>query len=107
MSNCTKSTRAVLEVSILGRNKRVGFGANIIATVPCDTVNVGLSGHPFERFCQEADSVSCVYLVHGEYEVQEDFAKRLAQKGYEHVMIPDMHMVCGLNEVTTPEALGD
>ncbi len=57
--------------------------------------------------CQEADSVSCVYLVHGEYEVQEDFAKRLAQKGYEHVMIPDMHMVCGLNEVIAPETLED
>ncbi len=54
--------------------------------------------------CQEISSVSCVYLVHGEYGVQQDFMKKLLQKGYEHVLIPDMHAVCGLNEMKTTEA---
>ncbi len=49
--------------------------------------------------CQEADTVSAVYLVHGEYDVQQDFKKKLMLKGYEQVLIPDLHSVCGLNEV--------
>ena len=47
---------------------------------------------------QEADSISCVYLVHGEYEVQQDFRQKLLQKGYGHVVIPEMHAVYGLHE---------
>ncbi len=50
--------------------------------------------------CQEITSVSTVFLVHGEYEVQQEFQKKLLLKGYEHVVIPEMHAVCGLNEVT-------
>ncbi len=49
--------------------------------------------------CQEAASVSCIYLVHGENEVQQDFKKKLMLKGYEQVIVPDLHTVCGLNEV--------
>ena len=48
--------------------------------------------------CQEIDSVSCVYLVHGEYGVQQDFSKKLMQKGYGHIAIPEMHTVYGLHE---------
>ena len=54
--------------------------------------------------CQEKESVSCVYLVHGEYSVQQDFAAKLKLKGYEHVIVPDMHTVCGLNEVVATSA---
>lgn len=54
--------------------------------------------------CQEISSVSTVFLVHGEYSVQQDFMKRLLQKGYEYVLIPDMHTVCGLNEAKAVEA---
>ncbi len=54
--------------------------------------------------CQEISSVSGIYLVHGEYGVQQDFMKKLLHKGYEHVLIPDMHAVCGLNEMKTTEA---
>ena len=50
--------------------------------------------------CQAAASVSTVYLVHGEYEVQQEFQKKLLVKGYQHVVIPEMHAVYGLNEVT-------
>ncbi len=53
---------------------------------------------------QEISSVSGTYIVHGEYGVQQDFMKKLLQKGYEHVLVPDMHTVCGLNETKTTEA---
>lgn len=51
--------------------------------------------------CQDASLVKTIYLVHGEYAVQQDFEKKLNLKGFEHVIIPDMHEVCGLNELIT------
>lgn len=41
--------------------------------------------------CQNPRMVQTLFLVHGEYEVQMDFAERLKRKGYADVMIPDMH----------------
>lgn len=38
--------------------------------------------------CQEPDKVRKVFLVHGEYKVQQDFAERLKLKGYRQVAIP-------------------
>ena len=54
--------------------------------------------------CQETGSVSTVYLVHGEFKVQEDFQKKLTQKGYSHVLIPEQHAVYGLHETAGAEA---
>ncbi len=41
--------------------------------------------------CQEASKVKKVFLVHGEYNVQEDFKAKLVVKGFANVDIPDMH----------------
>jgi metallo-beta-lactamase family protein len=41
--------------------------------------------------CQHADQVKQLFLVHGEYDVQQDFAKRLERKGFKDVQIPDLH----------------
>ncbi len=41
--------------------------------------------------CQEAKAVKTVFLVHGEYAVQQHFRERLLQAGFEHVLIPDRH----------------
>ncbi len=41
--------------------------------------------------CQNHDQVKKLFLVHGEYEVQQDFAKRLERKGFKDVEIPDLH----------------
>ncbi|TDH26053.1 MBL fold metallo-hydrolase [Segetibacter sp. 3557_3] len=41
--------------------------------------------------CQEAEKVKNVFLVHGEYDVQKDFAERLQRRGYENVTIPALH----------------
>jgi metallo-beta-lactamase family protein len=41
--------------------------------------------------CQDAEQIKAVYLVHGEYEVQNDFRERLLRKNFATVLIPDMH----------------
>lgn len=41
--------------------------------------------------CQNAASVKTLFLVHGEYEVQQEFAIRLRRKNFNSVQIPDMH----------------
>jgi metallo-beta-lactamase family protein len=41
--------------------------------------------------CQDAAQLKKVFLVHGEYEVQQSFAKRLETKGYASIEIPEQH----------------
>ena len=41
--------------------------------------------------CQDALKVKNLFLVHGEYNVQEQFAQRLLTKGYGNVSIPEQH----------------
>ncbi len=40
---------------------------------------------------QDASKVKKVFVVHGEYEVQQDFRQKLMAKGFQHVEIPRMH----------------
>lgn len=46
--------------------------------------------------CQEIRAVQKLFLVHGEYEVQQDFRERLLRKGYTDVQIPARHEEVGL-----------
>lgn len=41
--------------------------------------------------CQDSEKVSGIFLVHGEYEVQQAFVSRLEVKGYRNVEIPTQH----------------
>jgi metallo-beta-lactamase family protein len=41
--------------------------------------------------CQDPANVTQLFLVHGEYEVQQSFATRLKEKGFKHVAIPEYH----------------
>ncbi|SJZ39706.1 MBL fold metallo-hydrolase RNA specificity domain-containing protein [Sediminibacterium ginsengisoli] len=41
--------------------------------------------------CQLPGEVKTLFLVHGEYDVQQDFASRLRRKGFKEVVIPAMH----------------
>lgn len=41
--------------------------------------------------CQDIKQVSKLFLVHGEYEVQQAFKQRLMNKGFADVDIPEMH----------------
>lgn len=46
--------------------------------------------------CQDQRQVRKIFLVHGEYQVQQDFQQRLIKKGYRDVEIPSQHYEIGL-----------
>ena len=41
--------------------------------------------------CQDPAKIKQLFLVHGEYEVQQHFSKTLQEKGFKHVAIPYQH----------------
>jgi len=41
--------------------------------------------------CQAPALVKTLFVVHGEYDVQQEFADRLRHKGYNNVVIPELH----------------
>lgn len=43
--------------------------------------------------CQQPDEVKQLFLVHGEYEVQQHFAHRLREKGFKNIAIPQFRQV--------------
>jgi len=46
--------------------------------------------------CQDPRQVKKLFLVHGEYEVQQEFQRRLIRKGFQDVEIPPQHYETGL-----------
>jgi len=46
--------------------------------------------------CQDMKQVKKLFLVHGEYEVQQAFQQRLIKKGFADVEIPEQHYEVGL-----------
>ena len=46
--------------------------------------------------CQDPKQVKTLFLVHGEYEVQQQFQQRLYKKGFADITIPEMHSEVGL-----------
>lgn len=46
--------------------------------------------------CQDPKQVRKLFLVHGEYDVQQDFKARLVKKGFADVEIPEQHYEIGL-----------
>jgi metallo-beta-lactamase family protein len=46
--------------------------------------------------CQNPAEVKTLFVVHGEYEVQQEFARRLQKKGFRDVQIPKFHETYGL-----------
>jgi metallo-beta-lactamase family protein len=45
---------------------------------------------------QDPNKVKKLFLVHGEYNVQEDFRNRLIRKGFQDVEIPELHYEIGI-----------
>ena len=41
--------------------------------------------------CQDPAQVKTLFLVHGEYDVQQEFAERLRKKNFKEVVIPERH----------------
>jgi metallo-beta-lactamase family protein len=46
--------------------------------------------------CQDPKLVKKLFIVHGEYKVQQDFQQRLIKKGFRDVEIPEIHYEVGL-----------
>jgi metallo-beta-lactamase family protein len=46
--------------------------------------------------CQDPAQVKRLFLVHGEYEVQQAFKERLLRKGFNDIEIPELHAEVGL-----------
>jgi metallo-beta-lactamase family protein len=46
--------------------------------------------------CQDTAQVKRLFLVHGEYDVQQAFRERLLHKGFSDVEIPELHAEIGL-----------
>ncbi|HEY4111925.1 MBL fold metallo-hydrolase [Puia sp.] len=46
--------------------------------------------------CQDPRQVKTVFIVHGEYEVQQAFQARLQKKGFADVRVPELHSEHGL-----------
>jgi metallo-beta-lactamase family protein len=46
--------------------------------------------------CQDNRQVKKIFLVHGEYEVQQNFKQRLIKKGFLEIDIPEQHFETGL-----------
>jgi metallo-beta-lactamase family protein len=46
--------------------------------------------------CQDPQQVKRLFLVHGEYPVQQQFRQRLIKKGFTDVEIPELHYEIGL-----------
>ena len=46
--------------------------------------------------CQDPRQVKRLFLVHGEYDVQQDFKTRLLKKGFLDIEIPELHFETGL-----------
>lgn len=40
---------------------------------------------------QNKSKLKTIFLVHGEYDVQQEFAERLRGKGYKNIVIPERH----------------
>ena len=43
--------------------------------------------------CQNPSSVKQVFIVHGEYDVQQDFQNSLLKKGFKDVQVPSLHQM--------------
>lgn len=49
--------------------------------------------------CQDPKQVRKLFLVHGEYEVQQHFRERLLRKGFTDIEIPYQHQTIGLGDL--------
>jgi metallo-beta-lactamase family protein len=77
------------------------FGKEFVVKAEIDEIT-SLSAHgDYEDMsqwlsCQDPQQVKKVFLVHGEYEVQQNFKERLLRKGFYEVEIPAQHEVFGI-----------
>ncbi|MCW3106933.1 MAG: metallo-beta-lactamase [Segetibacter sp.] len=91
---CTSSS---LGGQLLNGAKKVeifGDSCNVLAEVgQIKSLSAHGDQDDLARFigCQDGNKVKKVFLVHGEYMVQQEFSARLNRKGFENIEMPSMH----------------
>jgi metallo-beta-lactamase family protein len=48
--------------------------------------------------CQDPEQTKRIFLVHGEYDVQQAFTDKLREKGFKHIAIPEYHQEFDLSD---------
>lgn len=85
------------EVSIFGQEYKVLADVVVIESLSAhgdyDDMSQWLS-------CQDPRQVRKLFLVHGEYEVQQKFSQRLHRKGFLDIEIPYQHQAIGLGDLS-------
>ncbi|MCC6186286.1 MAG: MBL fold metallo-hydrolase [Chitinophagaceae bacterium] len=81
------------EVSIFGKKFTVKAGVGKINSMSAHGDYEDMSQW---LACQDPKEVAQVFLVHGEYDVQQHFQARLIKKGFRDVIIPAQHQEIGI-----------
>lgn len=81
------------EVSIFGNRYTVKAQVGVIKSMSAHGDYADMSQW---LACQDPKEVQKLFLVHGEYEVQQHFKARLISKGFRDVEIPEQHQEFGL-----------
>lgn len=88
-----KLLRGLKEVKIFGVEKQVNAEVGQIRSMSAhgdyDDMCQWLA-------CQNPQEVQKLFLVHGEYDVQQSFRDRLHKKGFTDITIPEMHFETGI-----------
>ncbi|WP_407522744.1 MBL fold metallo-hydrolase [Lacibacter sp. MH-610] len=88
-----KLLRGMKEVKIFGVEKQVNAEVGQIRSMSAhgdyDDMCQWLA-------CQNPQEVQKLFLVHGEYDVQQSFRDRLHKKGFADITIPEMHFEIGI-----------
>jgi metallo-beta-lactamase family protein len=88
-----KLMAGVKEVSIFGVHHEVNAEVGIIRSMSAHGDYNDLSQF---LSCQDPKKVKKLFLVHGEYPVQQAFKERLLKKGFMDIEIPERHYEIGL-----------
>jgi metallo-beta-lactamase family protein len=88
-----KLLRGLKEVKIFGVEKQVNAEVGQIRSMSAhgdyDDMCQWLA-------CQDPQQVEKLFIVHGEYDVQQSFRDRLIRKGFTDVIIPELHFEIGI-----------
>jgi metallo-beta-lactamase family protein len=87
-------TAGAREVSIFGTEHQVNAEIGSIRSMSAHGDYEDLSQW---LACQDPRQVKQLFLVHGEYDVQTEFKRRLVKKGFLDVVIPERHYEIGLS----------
>jgi metallo-beta-lactamase family protein len=81
------------QVKIFGEEFKVEAEVNVIKSMSAHGDYDDLSQF---LACQAVHLVKQVFIVHGEYEVQQEFQRRLVKKGFKDVVVPAIHETINL-----------